>query len=164
MKPSRLLTFAAVLGFAFPGAAQAQPGGGGRSQQLVQLVRTYADALHQNRQAAATLARDLMAACQQVLMLPDGPLDALELDLEAAVDAAKLAFEALPAAEQTEAKLSELIAAELALVFPTYTQDATQLASLEAAAQAFAAGVAPLELQLLQLRATFHQQMKALRP
>ncbi|MCO5169561.1 MAG: hypothetical protein M9894_24740 [Planctomycetes bacterium] len=186
MKRSNLVVAAAAaLFFVTPDVASAQQARGGppaglpaqgqqgqqraqqaaqRAQQVQQVVRAYADALRQNRQAAAQHAQTLVADAQQVLMLAPAQLDALELDLEAAFDAAKDAFEALPAADQTEARLRDLIVAELNAVFATYTQDAGQLAALDAAAQKFADAVAPLELQLVQLRDQLRTQLQALRP
>jgi hypothetical protein len=162
MKPTFSLVTALLFGLALPGPALAQ-GPSATVLQRKQIVRDFHDQLRANRDAAAQAGRDLLAAAQLLLNLPQAQLDTLELDLEAAFEAAKTAFEALPAVDQTEANLKPLIMAELAKVWPNYTVDAAQLATLDMYAQTFTDAVAPLEIALIAIRAAFHQAMAALR-
>lgn len=163
MKPTFPLVATILLALALPVPALAQ-GAPATAQQRKQVVRDFHDQLRANRDAAAQAGRDLLAQAQLLLNLPEAQLDTLELDLEAAFEAAKTAFEALAAVDQTEANLKPLIMAELQKVWPNYTADATQLATLDTYAQTFVDAVARLEIALIAIRAAFHQAMAALRP
>ena len=133
-------------------------------------IQQIRDALTQYRADAATLKADAKAAAkalldssQTLLQLDEAGLDMLEDQLEEAYEKAEEAFELLDEADQTEAKLKELIVAEMKLVFPNFTQDAAQQATLEGYAQTFADAIAPLRTAMATLKADTRAKLKDIR-
>lgn len=128
-------------------------------RQLMTDFRTQRSALQDQ---VKTINGDYMTALATALNLDEAATDALEVQLDAAWEAAETRFEALPDVDQVPATLRAYILEELKKVTDGTTADAGVQAQLDGYSTTFVDGILPIKAQAATLRTDTRAAIRAL--